>query len=371
MISDLCCVFNVGAIYRRPIFKLIDEEFGCDFYLGDRVNYPLKLMNYHELKGFKGELRYIKLFGNFYWQKGAIGLVWKSYKTFIITGEPHCVSSWILLFCAKVLKKNTVVWTHGWYGRETKLRSFIKKIFFSLASKVMLYGDYAKNLMIAQGYDRNKLFCIYNSLDLDVQKKLRSNLTQTDVYVNHFGNYHPVLLFIGRLDHFKKLDQLVECLAQLHKSGSKCNLILIGEGNELANLINLVDENNLSDFVWFYGPCFEEKELANLIFNAHLGITPGVIGLSVLHCFAYGLPFVGNNNFTKQGPEFESIIPGITGEFFVENDQNDMVNIVSKWLELSRNNRDFYRENCYNILDQKYNPLNQLNILMTNLNFKK
>lgn len=64
----ICCIFNLAPYYNASIYKLMDEEFNCDFYIGDHLSAPMKLMNYDSLKGFKRSLRYIPLFGNFYWQ---------------------------------------------------------------------------------------------------------------------------------------------------------------------------------------------------------------------------------------------------------------------------------------------------------------
>ncbi len=48
-----CCIFNLAAHYRAPIYKLIDKELNCDFFIGDNVKSPMKKMNYPELSGFK------------------------------------------------------------------------------------------------------------------------------------------------------------------------------------------------------------------------------------------------------------------------------------------------------------------------------
>jgi glycosyltransferase involved in cell wall biosynthesis len=368
MSKNLCLVINVAAIYRAPIFKMIDQEFVCDFFIGDKVGYPIKLMNYNELKGFKEILKFKKLFNNFYWQSGAVSLVFKPYKTFIITGEPYCISTWILLITAKILKKKTVLWSHGWYGRESRIKKIIKKIFFSLSTKVMLYGDHARNLMINEGFNQDKLFCIYNSLDTNKQLKIRQTLNYTSIYKNYFGNNDPVILFIGRLDHFKKLHKLILCLKLLQTKKINCNLIIIGSGEEESYLSELVSNHKLNNKVWFYGPSYNEEKLGNLIFNANVGVTPGVIGLTVLHCFAYGVPFIGHNNFTKQGPEFESITPNLTGDFFKEDCIEDMCKKIIPWLKLSLSQRNNVKQHCYDVVDNKYNPNNQINILKNNIN---
>ena len=98
-----CCIFNLAAHYRAPIYKLIDKEFRCDFFIGDRVASPMEKMNYKELTGFKKTLDNIYLNGNFYWQKGVIKTIFSDYKNYIITGDLRCLSTLVILFLAKFL----------------------------------------------------------------------------------------------------------------------------------------------------------------------------------------------------------------------------------------------------------------------------
>lgn len=360
--NDICCIFNLAAIYRAPIFKLIDQEFKCDFYLGDKVSYSLKLMDYNELVGFKKKLKFIKLIANFYWQRGAISLAFKSYKIYIITGEPYCISTWVLLAITKILRKKTYLWTHGWYGRESIMKKIIKKIFFSLSAKVLLYGDYARNLMIKEGFNQDKLICIYNSLDYNNQYNIRNSLTYSAIYTNYFGNEDPVILYIGRVLESKKLDQLILSLRLLHQK-TPCNLIIIGSGEDELRLSELVTQCKLNNNVWFYGACYEEKQLGNLIYNANVCVSPGNVGLMALHSLMYGTPVITHNNFKNQGPEFGSITPALTGNFFIEDSIEDLSEKIIPWLSLNKNERNLVKQKCYEIIDNRYNPNYQLSIL--------
>lgn len=35
--KKLCVILNLAPHYRKAIYKAIDEEFNCDWYVGDRV----------------------------------------------------------------------------------------------------------------------------------------------------------------------------------------------------------------------------------------------------------------------------------------------------------------------------------------------
>jgi glycosyltransferase involved in cell wall biosynthesis len=74
----------------------------------------------------------------------------------------------------------------------------------------------------------------------------------------------------------------------------------------------------------------------------------------------YGTPVITHNDFTKQGPEFEAIQEGATGAFFKRNDIESMVTCIRQWFEKYPRKTDDLRQNCYKIIDEKYNPHYQI-----------
>jgi glycosyltransferase involved in cell wall biosynthesis len=363
MQAEICCILNLAPLYNAAIYRLMDSELKCDFYIGDRVYLPIKLMDYNELVGFKKILKNITLIYKFYWQKDALRLVFKPYKNYIIIGEPYCISTWLILIFARIAGKKIFLWTHGWYGNETIIKRMIKKIFFELSTKVLLYGDYAKDLMIKEGFSTKKLIPIYNSMDYQNQCKIRETLSVTSIYRKYFQNNFPVLLYIGRIQRNKKLDLLIEAMSLLSTRGINCNLIIIGEEAEKTNTGKLVDKYKLGKFIWFYGSCYDENTLGELIYNANLCVVPGDVGLTVMHSFVYGTPIVTHDNFSKHGPEFEAIREGITGSFFKEDSLNDLCDKISNWITISVDKRENIRHQCYNIINEKYNPYRQIELL--------
>lgn len=362
--NRICGIFNLAAHYRAPIYKQIDKELHCDFFIGDKVKSPMKKMNYQELTGLKKVLKNRYIFGDIYWQKGAVKTIFSGYKNYIITGEPYCMSTWVILLLARLTFKKTYLWTHGWYGRETKIKTLIKKVFFGLANHVLLYGDYARDLMIKEGFKADKLHCIYNSLDYDTQIGVRKSLKETDIFKEKFGNDFPVLCYVGRIQQSKRLDLLIESMIILKDKYNKpVNLVIVGKESEKTGLNNLVETSNLSNNVWFYGPCYDEAELGSIFFNSNLCVSPGNVGLTAIHSLTYGCPVITHDKFENQGPEFESITPGITGDFFEENNINDLVLKINEWLKIHPINNDIIRNDCYKIIDERYNPHYQIELL--------
>ena len=111
-----------------------------------------------------------------------------------------------------------------------------------------------------------------------------------------------------------------------------------------------------------YGPSYEEEKIGELVYNADLCVSPGNIGLTAMHSLTYGTPAITHGNFSNQGPEFEAIKSGVTGDFFIEDDARDLTQVIKNWINLDLLKRDLIRNNCYKVIDEFYNPNYQIKV---------
>lgn len=338
----------------------MDKELGCDFYFGKNVPAVLKQMDCSLLKGFRYKFRNIILFNRIVWQSDTLKLLSKNYTDYILSVDTACLSEWIFLYLAKLQGKRIYLWTHGWHGDESKFSKIKKRLFYYPAYKLLLYGDYAKGLMIKNGFNASKLVVIGNSLDYDKQLNLRSQAKKGDIFQSHFKNNCPVILFIGRLDASKRLSYLLDILSLFKSEGRTINCVFVGDGPDKNNLLAKTKEFSLETLVWFMGACYDEQKIAEIIYNADLCVSPGNVGLTAIHALTFGTPVITHDNFSNQGPEFEAIKKGITGDFFVEDNINSLKVIIEKWLNKYPFKAEFVIENCYAVIDVKYNPHKQI-----------
>lgn len=342
----------------------MDQKLDCKFYFGSQTNTSIKKLDYNLLKGFRKELKYLKLFKQWYWLRSSLRLLFGSNQKFILNGQLFCLSDWFILLFGKLLGKNIFIWTHGWYGSEKGVKKKLKKIYYGLSSGVFLYGNYAKELMVSEGINSKKLHLIYNSLDYDNQKTLRANLKLEVDSFNYFQENLPVVIFIGRLLKGKNLDLVFESL-QISKDKERTgfNILIIGDGPDLDRLRRISEEMALESNIHFYGACYDEIVLSKLIHNASICISPGYIGLTVIHSLSYGTPAMTHDDFTKQMPEFEAIIPGETGDFFKKEDAEDLSFKLNGWFAKYPEKSKDLIDKCYAIIDEKYNPNYQIEMI--------
>ena len=364
----LCLFFNTPSIYREAIYKAIDSEYDCDWYFGDNDN-GVRSFDTSSLKSVK----YLKV-GNkgkrIYWTKGLMSLLFKKeYKTFFMYGPTWDLSFWSFLLLKRTIfrRKKVNIWVHGWYGKESRIESRLKKFMYDTVDGIFCYGDRARKLLLDMGYDRNKVFAIHNSLNYDEQKQLREKQVTTNIYRNHFGNEYPTLIFLGRLTPVKQLNMFLDAVAILRTKGKYFNVILVGDGPMYGSLLNKATELGLLEHIWFYGACYDESTNAELVYNADLCVAPGNVGLTAMHTMMFGCPVVTHNDFAYQMPEYEAVKPHYTGCFFKRGDVNSLADKIEEWFTINGDKREEIRKCCYQEIDKNWNPYYQMKVIKENL----
>lgn len=362
-------IYNSAAHYRESVFLLMDKTFDCDYVFGESLG-DIKQMDTSKFRGCVTIVNNRFFRRGFYWQPGIQQFLGKDYDAYIMLGDTRSLSTWWFCLRAKLSgrSKRIYFWTHGWYGKETGLERWLKRRFFKMAGGgIFLYGNYARELMIKEGFDGSKLYVIHNSLAYDRQVAIRQQLHKDDIYQQHFSNQLPNLIFVGRLTQVKKLDMVLKAMYILKKCGKECNFTLIGDGDKRQELEKLAKELGLEQNVWFYGACYDEKQLGHLIYNADLCVSPGNVGLTAMHVMVFGTPVITHNNFPYQMPEFEAIHDGKTGTFFEHDNVESLADGIQRWLHSKLELREEIRLACYNEIDTQWTPQFQIEVLKMNL----
>lgn len=270
-------------------------------------------------------------------------------------------STWPCALLARLMGKRVVFWGHGWTRPEKGARKWLRLLYYKLCHTQMTYGHYAKSLCMQYGDAPEKVHVIYNSLDYQAQRAQRLTITADELAsmkrkVMGAGpgdaGERPIAICTTRLVAFRKLDQLIEACALLAKQGRPVDVLLVGDGPERERLAALAAERGVKCV--FYGACYDEAVLSRLIMMSNVMVSPGAIGLAVMHAHAYGTPVVTHDRVDDHGPEFEAIVPGRNGSLFVRDDINDLARAVGEWTD-TPSPRDRVREGCYSIIERFWN----------------
>lgn len=368
----VCCVFNYNSFYRFPIYYKMGKELKCDFFFGDTCFQKIKPFDTNFLPGFIDTIHAKKLrIGGLVWYSNTAKIFKRKYTHYIVTGEPRYLINWLILIYAKLTGKKVLMWTHGILNKSfivKKPTRLFYSYFFQMADTILQYGEHPTPIMEEIGCQKDKIKYIHNSLDTALHTHIYNSITESDIYLNHFNNNNPVVIYIGRIQTRKRVGQLVDAVEILRDKGIMANIVIVGGKTDDDELYRKIDSCNHDGHIWLYGPCYNEEKNAELLYNASVCVCPAEVGLTAIHSLSFGTPVVSNDNFDEQMPEFESIIPNQTGSFFKENDVEDLANHIYRWVTVSNNERQNIRDLSRNEILEKWSVDYQISLLRNVLN---
>jgi glycosyltransferase involved in cell wall biosynthesis len=277
-------------------------------------------------------------------------------------GNMQFLSTWVAAFLGRLRGKRILMWTHGALRHESGLRGILRKTFYRLAHGLLLYGHRAKEILKAQGFDENRLYVVYNSLDTGEQNRLFNELAPEAIVQARqktgVAPDIPLLISIGRMTPGKDLHLLPLALAELKAAGRRVDLVFVGDGPARREIEDLVLRHGIGEQVYFMGEIYAEADLCPLIAAADICVCPGAVGLTSMHALIYGTPVITHDQPDWQKPEYEAIKAGITGAFFHRGNAQDLARTIETWLA-TNHDRTVLRNVCRESLLRHYTPENQ------------
>ena len=375
--ENILFITNFFPLYRKNIWEklLSNTKSNVIFYFDPIQNEGIQVeeLFFSESNSKENNFKKVKnfyFFGRVIWQSKIIKeCLLSSFNQAIFLGDMNILSTWIGLIICRLRNKKTILWTHGFYGKENFFKRYLRVVFYSIGNKYLLYEQRGKKLMINAGFDSSKIFVVYNSLDYELQKKYFKKNQEYNLRreLNFFKNPNlKTILFLGRLTSVKKIDLLIKSVNKLNSKRVNFNLLIIGEGPQKKLLKKISKKGLEKGWIYFYGKTYNESELSKLIFSSDLMVSPGNTGLNAVHALSYGTPVGTHNNFNNQMPEAAIIEDKMTGFFFNENDSDDLSFKIELWF--SKFNINLNRAERRRAIDEKYNSKYQIKEIQKALN---
>jgi glycosyltransferase involved in cell wall biosynthesis len=365
-------------LYRVPIFNLLSRQKHpapeYTLFADTRSGINVKTIDAEissvapEEGGLRWHFTTTYWFGEiYYWQSKNIWLAFsRRYDVIIYPGYMYDLSLWISIVLARISGKRVLMWSHGILQTERSLKGFIRRCFYRLADGLLLYGHHAKHLLMAAGFEPNKLYVVYNSLDYESQQRVRSRLSHRDNYELKRRTFSepewPLLIFVGRLTARKRLDLLIKAIRYLHEMDFFANAVIVGDGPERENLERHASRLGVAQYIKYVGESFDENLIGSWMYAADVCVSPGEVGLTAMHALAYGTPVITHGDLVHQMPEVEAIDPGKTGLFFKRGSAVDLAKVIKQWISANEA-RETVRQRCINIMENYYNPRIQAKII--------
>jgi len=223
----------------------------------------------------------------------------------------------------------------------------MRKRYYSLADATMIYASFGYEIQESFGLSREKIFLTYNSPDTDLIASTRLRLLeQGEVTTNP-----KRILHLGRLVKWKRVDLLIEAVAQLSARHKDLELHIIGAGPEEQKLKQLARQKAPEGSIKFLGSIYDPDALAREIMASAIYVLAGMGGLSINEAMAYGKPVICSR---CDGTERDLVTEGENGLYFQEGDAPDLASKIELLLNDPAKCRDM-GERSLSVIEQKIN----------------
>ncbi len=257
------------------------------------------------------------------------------YYKIIVMADLHFINNILAYF---IVSNKRFIWWGPWLTNKIIIDHL--KLFFSRKSTTIFYSQDELNRFKSKEIDGKKLFLANNTFDVGKRYKCYKHVIKDSI------------LFVGSFNKRKQLDVLIMAFHNsLNRIPNHINLVLIGDGQELNLIKNLVNNLKITHRVLFKGALNDNKELIKFYKRSIVSVSYGQAGLSVLQSMGFGVPFITKINAISGG-EKTNIIQGYNGYLCEDNIGSlvDLLQTLSNDESLSRqlgeNAYMYYTEKC-------------------------
>ncbi len=247
-----------------------------------------------------------------YWLRGLENLTAGS-DIVVAPQELQCLTVPYLWVRRKHICKTWIWWGHGYNFQAsaqpsvvTDVKERLKEFMTKRADGLITYTERGADYWRRQGLSNDRVFPYFNTIDVEELRRTAAEISEVQRAelrrkLKLEGKY--VLMFSGRLYAEKMVDFLLRAFLLLKESCPDVALLIIGDGEERDRLEQMTENLKLQD-IHFLGEIVKPNETAVYFLLADVMVLPSLIGLAIVHGFAFGLPMI-TTSAAGHGPEIE------------------------------------------------------------------
>ncbi len=257
---------------------------------------------------------------------GGNGLTWMSgvaaalRETDVIVApqEIGCLTVPYLWLRRRGLCRCWIWWGHGFhYRRGSRPEGFhrvtegVRRFVSSRGDGLLAYTENGADYWRSRGMPEDRVIAYRNTIDVEGLRRAADRIGEDrprELRRRMGLEGKKVLLFSGRLYPEKRVDLLLEAAAILQREKGDTGLLILGDGSLRGTLENHASRLHLRD-VHFLGERTAPEESGIYFRMADLLVIPGLVGLAVVHGFAFGVPLVTTRH-DGHSPEIEYLDDG-------------------------------------------------------------
>ena len=280
--------------YRLPLYRYLAKFYRITIiHSGSRVPDGRLLCAQRIVEPFK--------VGPFLMQRGVLReIIGSYYDAVVVMLDLHWLSNLVSIVLPHKAGR-LLVWGHL-YGRHG-LPNRIRRALVHLSDGMILYTSFEAQRLRETGVPGRKIFVAENTVEVPNHGDGSSCKKDSFIYV-------------GRTQRRKRLDLLLRAFAgAIDRIPAEVHVNIVGDGAINAWLLTLSHELGIAERVKFLGSIHDADVLRRLFHRAYAYVSPGHVGLGVLHGMAYGVPTVTfkQSERYRHAPEFYNIAHGANG----------------------------------------------------------
>ena len=228
----------------------------------------------------------------------------------IIEGDMHCLSNLVASAIARLRGVHIVLWGHGVKATSSSLLHPVRMAWARNADALLFYDSERPRWYVAHGVPVDKVFVAWNSVNTDLISALAAG----------WPCARRRILYTGRLVPSKKVGLLLSAFASAQRQLPEGTVLtIVGDGPDARLLRDLAEKLGVAEATEFAGSVVDERELAPYFNTSMLSVSPGAVGLALIHSMAYGVPMLVADG-EPHGPEFAALDDGVNGLLFPPGD---------------------------------------------------
>lgn len=266
--------------------------------------------------------------------------IMRRYKIQIIHAHSVIPTGFMASIVSKIMHKPLFITVHGMdinnFENSRIFNYFIASSLNSSFKSIAVSEDLGKKMRLMVN-DKNKIMVIRNAVDTD-----RFNPTRNTGIREKFNikDEDILILFVGYLDEFKGIFELVNVFSQINAANKNVKLMMVGPGPKKEDLLKILTEMGIKNDVIFTG-MVEHHTIHRYYQAADIFVLPsytegGGPPLVVMEAMACGLPII----VTNVGGMSEGIEDGVNG--FIVSPKN--VEELTKKLDFLIENEDLRKK---------------------------
>ena len=229
---------------------------------------------------------------------------------------PGFVSKWMNLLKLNLLYKKFYLDRKAFKKYLAALT--LQKEVFNFVDAHVNYIDKAYDIFESYDVPKDKIFITYNSPDTDLYFSVKKKIENEPAIlpVNRFRIIH-----LSRLVEWKRVDMLINAVANLKKEFPAMELLIIGNGPEKDKLMEQAVNLQVSESVKFIGGVYDPELLGKYLMSSSIYTLAGMGGLSINDAMIFGLPVICS---VCDGTEKYLVKEGYNGLYFEKGNQNSL-----------------------------------------------